>query len=172
MSRFPSIHLVMNSTWLGGCLWLSVLVIDCAGKPEITRDFVVSSITDPKTGKVNAGDLGWAMLNDLRIETPEIEGNRATVLARVKAEQDKLGVLYKLSASLRLHFEWENRTWDAQEARRGPALGCQRTKRAKALHSGNGRRRRLRGNPGTPESQEGQPAADRRYPVRAVMTRP
>ena len=96
---------------LGASLWLSVLVIDCAGKPEITREIVLASLTDPKTGMVTAGNLGWATLTDLRIETPEIDGNKARVLARVKAEQNKLGVHYKLSAALRLHYEWENRVW-------------------------------------------------------------
>lgn len=88
-----------------------LLATACATRPPITRDLVTASLTDPKTGKVKAGELGWATLTDLRIETPETEGNRAKVVARVRAEQDELGVHYKLSATLRLHYGWENRTW-------------------------------------------------------------
>jgi hypothetical protein len=103
----------MGMSWsrLVACLWLSVLVLSCAKKPAIDRDLVIAGLTDSKTGKVNAGDLGWATMTDLRIEEPEVQGNKAIVLARVKAEQDKQDVLYKLSATLRLRYEWERRTW-------------------------------------------------------------
>jgi hypothetical protein len=83
----------------------------CSTRPPITADLVTASLTDAKTGKVRAGELGWATITELRIETTETEGNKTKVVARIKAEQDKLGVNYKLSARLRLYYEWENRAW-------------------------------------------------------------
>lgn len=112
MRRFPSIPVEMNCLRLVACLWLSVFVVGCSRKPDVTADTVQSSLVDPKTGKVHAGSLGLADLSNVEILDNTTQGNKALVLAQVKATQDVLGTHYDLSAQLRLHFEWGRSRWE------------------------------------------------------------
>ena len=102
----------MNCLRPVACLWLSVLVMDCAKKPPIDSDLVIASLTDPKTGKIGAGSLGLAELSHVQILGNETQGSRAVVVADVKATQDVMGTHYNLSAQLRLHYEWGRSGWE------------------------------------------------------------
>jgi len=105
----------MRLHWLPGMLSTACCLLflaACAKRPPITADLVIAGLTDSTTGKVKAGNLGSATLTDLRIELPEVQGNEATVVARIKAEQDRFGVNYKLSATLKLHYEMGKQGWE------------------------------------------------------------
>ena len=97
---------------LAAGLWLCVLVIDCAKKPPIDSDLVIASLSDAKTGKLQAGSLGWADLSRVEIQDNKTQGNKAVVLVDVKAAQNVMGTLYNLSAQLRLHYEWGRSGWE------------------------------------------------------------
>jgi hypothetical protein len=105
----------MRLHWLPGILstaYCLLFLTACAKRPPITADLAIASLTDPTTGKVKAGDLGLATLTDLRIEQPDVQDNEATVVVRIKAEQDRFGVNYKLSATLKQHYEWGKQGWE------------------------------------------------------------
>jgi hypothetical protein len=83
----------------------------CARKPPLTLEVIRPGIAD-RNGIVQAGDLGWATLTDLKTDPPQVEKDKATVVARVKAEQNALGVNYKLSATLKLHYGLSKQGWE------------------------------------------------------------
>ena len=92
-----------------------LVAVGCVRKTEITRDRVISELTDSATRKVRAANLGWASLTDVRIIKQEMSGNAASVDADVKADQTALGTRYELSARLRLHYQWKGKSWELTE---------------------------------------------------------
>jgi len=123
MNRLFSAAVVMR---LVACLWLSVLVTWCGKKPDVTADNVETSLTDPQSGKISAGSHGLADLSRVEILDSKTQGNKAVVLAEVKATQDVMGTHYGLSAQLRLHYEWGRSGWELRstdETRKWVARG-------------------------------------------------
>jgi hypothetical protein len=100
-----------------GCVMMMGLVIllaglaGCAKKTGITTDRIWDDLTDTLTGKIQAGNLGWATPTSIRTVKGEA-GERETMLTvDIKAEQNTLSAHYDLSARLRLHYQWQDRNW-------------------------------------------------------------
>jgi hypothetical protein len=120
---------------LAASLWLSALLVGCVGRPGITADNVKSSLIDPKTGKVHAGNLGLADLSSVLILDNRTQGDRAVVEVDVKATQNVMDEHYDLSAQLRLSYVWGRSGWElmnTQQLRqwvsRGPRQSGSRTR--------------------------------------------
>jgi hypothetical protein len=92
---------------------LAALLVLCAPakRPEIAHDRLAGDIVDKATGKVHAGDLGWASLKEVKVLGPETKSDQAVLLADVTAEQSALGERSTLTARLRLRYEWRKRQW-------------------------------------------------------------
>jgi hypothetical protein len=88
-----------------------LLLAGCARNPAPTADEVTATLADAQTGRIAVGRLGTATLTQLRVKESKVEGDRATVLVAVKAEQSGLNERYHLAAELRLHYERQQGSW-------------------------------------------------------------